>query len=251
MIYRLLFCFCLCILTGCSEKDIVMQALTYDEQGNYEKAIVYWDKAIKMNPHNALYYVCRGADKDELENYMDAIQDYNLAVQTDSFLICGYMNRAGSKYAIKDYVGAIKDYNTALKIYLFKTEHLQIKFVPLPNKLPFGNMTIDSNNLIEEPQYHIDDIIIYRGQAYYQMDSLNLALNDFTHCIDRQFCLPFCYYWRASIYHKQGNADAAYNDLRQVLFYADKDSDIARQAQKVLEKGLDMLEAYDLTGDAK
>ncbi|WP_394810936.1 tetratricopeptide repeat protein [Bacteroides uniformis] len=26
-----------------------MQALTYDEQGNYEKAIVYWDKAIKMN----------------------------------------------------------------------------------------------------------------------------------------------------------------------------------------------------------
>lgn len=63
MIYRLLFCFCLCILTGCSEKDIVSQALTYDEQGNYEKAIVYWDKAIKINPHNALYYVCRGQIK--------------------------------------------------------------------------------------------------------------------------------------------------------------------------------------------
>ena len=51
MIYRLLFCFFLCILTGCSEKDIVMQALTCDEQGNYEKAITYWSKALLMYPH--------------------------------------------------------------------------------------------------------------------------------------------------------------------------------------------------------
>lgn len=63
------------------------------------------------------------------------------------------MNRAGIKYYIKDFEGVLKDYNTALNIQLFKNEHLQIKFVPLPYRLPFGNMTFNNDNLIEEPEY--------------------------------------------------------------------------------------------------
>lgn len=239
--YKLISCFLLIVLAGCSEKDYVLQALDYEEQGDYGKAIAYWDKAIGKNPQNALYYISRGADKEELKDYKGAIVDYDLAIGIDSLLICGYMNRAGSKYVLSDYVGALNDYNTALEIYLFRTEHLQIKFVPLPGRLPFGNGTITNDNLIDEPQYNMDDILIYRGQVYYQMDSLNLALTDFTHCIDRQFCLPFCYYWRACIFYKMKNIDKAYDDLEQVLLYADKDSDIAKQVQETLDKGIHVL----------
>ena len=77
------------------------------------------------------------------------------------------------------------------------------------------------------------------------MDSLNLALNDYTFCIDRQFCLPYCYYWRACVYHKLGDKEASINDLKQVLRYADKESEIAVCAQNALDKGLEILDIYD------
>lgn len=244
-IYGLSFCVFLCICVGCSEKDFVSQALDCEEQGDYEKAIAYWDKAISRNPHDARYYNNRGSDKQELKDYIGAIKDCNMALQIDSFLIYGYTNRAGSKYILKDYVGALKDYNTALKIYTFKTEHLQIKFLPLTSRLPFGNRTIADDDLMEAPQYQINDILIDRAQVYYQMDSLNLALNDFTACIEEQFCLSFCFYWRACIYYKMGNTNKAYDDLKQVLRYADRkwewESEIALCALYALEKGLGML----------
>lgn len=241
MIRRLLFCFFLCILAGCSEKDIVKKALTYDEQGNYEKAITYWSKAIDMNPHDTRYYINRGADKHELEDYTGAIKDYNTAVQIDSFLMSGYINRAGSKYALKDYVGALKDYNTALDIYLFKTANSRITLPSGTAIFPFKNQAITNDDLMEEPQYQMPQILINRGQVYYQMDSLNLALNDFTDCIEEQYCLSFCFYWRACIYYKMGDMNKAYDDLKQVLLYEDENSDIAKQVQEALDKGLHVL----------
>lgn len=241
MIYRLLFCFCLCILTGCSEKDIVTQALTYDEQGNYEKAITYWSKAIDMNPHDARYYINRGADKHELEDYTGAIEDCNMALQIDSSLMYGYISRAGNKYALKDYEGALKDYNTALNIYLFRTKKSRITLPSGTAIFPLKNPAITNDDLMEEPQYQMTQILIDRGQAYYQLDSLNLALNDFTACIEGKFCLSFCFYWRACIYYKMGNINKAYDDLKQVLLYEDKNSEMAKHVQEVLDKGIHVL----------
>lgn len=238
---KLLIVFLFCICTGCSEKDIVMQALTYDEQGNYEKAITYWSKAIDMNPHDARYYINRGADKHELEDYIGAIEDCNMALQIDSSLMYGYINRAGSKYALKDYVGALKDYNTALNIYLFRTTKYRVSVVPETAPFPFKNQAITIDDLLEEPKYQKTQILIDRGQAYYQLDSLNLALNDFTACIEGQYGLSFCFYWRACIYYKMGDINKAYDDLHKVLFYEDENSDIAKHVQEVLDKGIHIL----------
>lgn len=238
---KLIIVFLFCIFVGCSEKDIVMQALTYDEQGNYAKAITYWSKAIDMNPHDARYYINRGADKHELKDYMGAIEDCNMALQIDSSLMYGYINRAGNKYAIEDYEEALKDYNTALNIYLFRTKKSRITLPSGTAIFPLKNPAITNDDLMEEPQYQIVQILIDRGQAYYQMDSLNLALNDFTVCIEEQFCLSFCFYWRACIYYKMGEINKAYDDLHKVLLYEDENSDIAKHVQEVLDKGIHIL----------
>ncbi len=246
-----MLCFFLFIVVGCSEKEFVSQALNCEEQGDYEKAIAYWDKAIGMNPHDARYYINRGADKHELEDYIGAIEDCNMAVQIDSSLMYGYINRAESKYVLKDYVGALKDYNTALNIYLLRTTKYRVSVVPETAPFPFKNQAITIDDLLEEPKYQKTQILIERGQVYYQMDSLNLALNDFTACIEEQFGLSFCLYWRACIYYKMGNRDKAYDDLKQVLRYADNeyewDSEIAACAKNALDKGLEILDNSDIT----
>ena len=90
---------------------------------------------------------------------------------------------------------------------------------------------------MEEPQYQITQILIDRGQAYYQLDSLNLALNDFTACIEGKFCLSFCFYWRACIYYKMGNINKAYDDLKQVLLYEDKNSEMAKTCTRSFRQG--------------
>ena len=194
-----------------------------------------------MNPHDARYYINRGADKHELRDYTGAIEDCNMALQIDSSLMCGYISRAGNKYALKDYAGALKDYNAALDIYLFRTTKYRITVASETATSPFFNQAITIEDLMEEPKYQKTQILIDRGQAYYQMDSLNLALNDFTVCIEGKFCLSFCFYWRACIYYKMGNINKAYDDLKQVLLYEDKNSDMAKHVQEVLDKGIHVL----------
>ena len=86
------------------------------EAKEYQNAIIYYNKAIQLNPDNHPPYSMRGLAKYELQDYNGAITDYNKAVQLNPDDHPPYSARGLAKQALKDYTGAITDYNKAVQL---------------------------------------------------------------------------------------------------------------------------------------
>ncbi len=140
------------IKAGTKSSDVFEgTAIIYESRGEPEKALLFIDKAISMNPKKGGAYYNRAMIYDRLNQKENAIRDYNIALIYGSnltieilsnrsvlFLETGrfkeavndldylisvnpkefmyYSNRAFAKLQLKDIVGAITDYSTVLQL---------------------------------------------------------------------------------------------------------------------------------------
>ncbi len=79
--------------------------------GMYKLAIVYYNKALEINPELAITYFHRGDAKDELGDYRGAIEDYTMAIKLNPD-VGAYYNRGNARKKLGDYEGAIADYDS-------------------------------------------------------------------------------------------------------------------------------------------
>jgi len=99
------------------------RGLAYYDKGEVERAIADFDKAIALNPKDAIAYTNRGLAYSEKGDYDSAIADYDKAIVLDPKLALAYTAR-GLAYekkgeydkAIADYTQAIADYRKTLEI---------------------------------------------------------------------------------------------------------------------------------------
>ena len=94
--------------------DKTMDAEAYLKQGRekfllsqYTAAIQDYDKAIELDPYNALAYYSRGNAKFQLKHYTAAIQDYDKAIELNPNHDSAYFSRGNAKYKLKQYAAAI------------------------------------------------------------------------------------------------------------------------------------------------
>ena len=79
------------------------------------KSLADYDRAIQLNPNNAIAYYNRGNAKYALGRNQEAIADYDRASQRDSNNANAYNNRGKAKYALGKNQEAIADYDRAIK----------------------------------------------------------------------------------------------------------------------------------------
>ena len=88
-------------------------------QGKYEKALDFYNKAIKSNPKDAkideVYYY-RGMAKEEMGEVAEAIVDYNLAINLNKKNPIFYNRRGLAQNKLTNYEAAIDDMNEAIKL---------------------------------------------------------------------------------------------------------------------------------------
>ena len=101
----------------------ILNANEWSQQGfdafqakEYQNAIIYYNKAIQLNPDFAATYNNRGVAKKNLQDYTGAITDYNKAIQLNPEDAKAYLNRGVAKNDLQDYTGAITDYNKAIQL---------------------------------------------------------------------------------------------------------------------------------------
>jgi tetratricopeptide (TPR) repeat protein len=86
------------------------------EQGESDTAIINYNQALQLNPHNAEVYYKRGMVRYHLGDYEGAIADYTQVIQINLNHTKAYNQRGLANYQLGDYQAAIDDYTQALRI---------------------------------------------------------------------------------------------------------------------------------------
>lgn len=88
----------------------------YRELGIYHKAILDYTKTVQLDPQNALAYHNRGNIYHKIGRYEDAIQDYDKTIQHKSRYAPAYTQRGNAYRNLGKYEEAIRDYNKAIEL---------------------------------------------------------------------------------------------------------------------------------------
>jgi tetratricopeptide (TPR) repeat protein/uncharacterized RDD family membrane protein YckC len=161
--------------------ELLNQGITFANQGQYDQAIAYFDKAIEINPKLVLAYNNRGIAYKEKGQFDQAISDYNKALEINPGYAPAYINR-GVAYAEKQkYDEAIADY----------TEGIQIN-----------------------PR--VAGAYLNRGLAYAQgKDEHEEAISDFTKAIEINPKFADAYHNRAVSYFYKSDYEKAWDDVHK------------------------------------
>lgn len=85
-------------------------------EGQHNKAIPEFDKALRLNPRYAEAYNARGVTFNELAQYERALKDYDAALSLNPKYAEAYFNRGNAYNDLGQPERAIKDYDEALRL---------------------------------------------------------------------------------------------------------------------------------------
>ena len=92
------------------------RGFTYNNGGEYKKAVVALTKALELDPNFAIAYSNRGWSYIGLKQYEQAVTDCTRAIELDPNLAWAYNNRAYAYIELGQYEQAVTDYTKAVKL---------------------------------------------------------------------------------------------------------------------------------------
>lgn len=270
--------FLLFILLTCSTITVFAQDAAqlnalgdeYWEDGDYQKAISFYTRAIKLD-NNALYYFNRGYCHDLLREYDAAIRDYSKAVQVDPSyaeafnargfiydsqgkfekaiqdftkaikadptLADAYNNRGYSRNQIQEYDLAIQDFNKAIRYDSKFAAAYNNRGSAKHSQKEYEEAIKDFSKAIaidnSESEFYDN-----RGTANYDFGELEAALNDYNKALQLKPNWNEVYYNRGSVYFAMEKYEEAISDYKKFQNYAPTNEAVRMklsQAERELE----------------
>ena len=145
--------------------------------GQIQKAIADFDKALSLNPRSPRAWFFRGVTRGKLKQYQLAINDYSEAIRLKPDFVEAYFNRGTAYGRLHDFSSAIVDLSTVIRA--------RPTFIKA-----YTN----------------------RGTAYALNKQIKKALDDFDKAIELDPVHPVVRLNRASIYRQQGKRPQATSD---------------------------------------
>lgn len=146
--------------------------------GDFEGAIVDFNKALQINQNNDQAYANRGKAKDELGDLKGALADLTKAIELKPGEPDYYIHRGNTKVKIKDFAGAIKDCEKAIEL-----------------------QPVDAA------------LFAHRAGIYKLAANYKNALADFTQAINLKPSYALYYMHRASLYDFFNESKKAFQDI--------------------------------------
>jgi tetratricopeptide (TPR) repeat protein len=97
-------------------RNVFYKGIIEGKSGYYQKAVGYFDEAIRIDPKFVLAYYNRGVALQQLGQEQRAIKDYTEAIRLEPFLADAYASRGTAYENLKHYDQAIKDYHEAIRL---------------------------------------------------------------------------------------------------------------------------------------
>ncbi len=146
-------------------------------KGEYEKAAVDYDEAIKINPRNALAYVFRAGTLDDLGESDDALKDYAEAIRINPREYFAYCYRGASFFRQGEFQNALTDFAKAIEMNPTRPDAYVCRARLLLQRKDYPGAIADCATALE---YHPDWISLYtlRSMAYLRSGKFDQAEQD-------------------------------------------------------------------------
>ena len=99
-----------------SVEDYILWGVKFHQQGDYKKAINYYDKTLELDPQSVDAYNNRGLAKSVRGDHEGAIADYNEVLELDPQCAYAYYNRGNAKSDLGHYGESFADFDKTIEI---------------------------------------------------------------------------------------------------------------------------------------
>jgi len=200
--------------------DFNNRGFTYYSNGQYERAIADYSKAIQLESDFILAYINRGHAFIKMQRYDEAIADFCEVIRCSPNALEGYCNR-GIAFAMKgEHDRAISDFNKTLEINpRFAEAYTNPRDVLAYNnrgivyrtKGQYDQAFSDFNKAIQiAPDFA--GAYINRGVTYNTNANYNQAISDYTSAIEIEPRSANAYFSRGNVYLFKHQFDQAISD---------------------------------------
>ena len=191
------------------------RGVAYSNKDEYDLAIKDFSKAIELNPDYAEVYNNRGLVYGETGEVDLALEDFNKAIALKSDYAAAYNNRGA--YGEKgDYDRAIADYTKAIDLKPDNAIACYNRGNAYYDKGDYDRAIADYTKAI---QFNPNFASAYnnRGNAYYSKSEIDRAIVDFTKAIQLNPDHAEAYYNRGNAYYNKSEIDRAIADYTKVI----------------------------------
>jgi tetratricopeptide (TPR) repeat protein len=148
------------------------RGLCYTTKGDLDQAISDFDRTIQIKPDFAEAYSNRGTAYKSKDDFDRAIKDYDEAVRLKPDFTAAYNNRGDVFHLIGNLLRAISEYDKALQINPDYVEAFYSREITLFDREETINYTEMINPIAAEDYYE-------RGEAYVAIGEIKKAISDF------------------------------------------------------------------------
>ena len=195
---------------------LLNRANSYDNKGEYDRAIQDYDKAIELNPNDAEAYNNRGVAYENKEEYDRAIQDFDKAIELNPNDAEAYRNRGIAYEHKEEHDRAIQDFDKAIELDPNDAEAYRDRGIAYEHKEEFDRAIKDYDKAIElNPKY----IEAYnnRGIAYGNKKEYDRAIQDFDKATELNPNDTIAYYNRGIVYERKNEHGRAIQNYSKII----------------------------------
>ncbi|MCD6578381.1 tetratricopeptide repeat protein [bacterium] len=196
------------------------------ESNSISKRIGYYTKAIELDPVFFEAYTNRGADYAVLDKNKLAVTDLTKAIEINPDEGISYVNRGHVYCNMDEHEKAIIDYITATKINPqnnFVFENIGYSYLQLGKyemAIKYFDQCIDECDEVNSDNY------FFKGKAYYAMDKIESAIENFNSAIKLNKKFSNAYNYRALCFCKEEKFKKALKDHNKAIELNPDDGDL-------------------------
>jgi len=199
------------------------------------KAKVYFDRAIQLNPNDAIAFCDRGDAEHFSEQFQKAASDLDKAIKMKPDLEKAYVNRAHVRENFKQYRLAITDLEKAIALDPKDTDAMGDRAKLLDN-MGKHKEAIDGYTKVIAVNPALYWPYIQRSVAYAAIGQYKSAVDDLTKLVQRAPEDPDFHEYRAGMCVKAGELQKALEDYNKLIELSPKYSLGYHERAKIYEK---------------
>ncbi len=197
-------------------QNLLNRGMAFKQQGNTDRALAAFTKAIQLDPQQIAAYFKRGNTYLDRSEFEPAIADYTMAIRIDPGNAAAWMNRGLAHFKKGDFEAVIGDCSEAVKIDPKLAQAYSIRAAAFWERGERHRAIADYNlALRSDPK----NALAYngRGLAFFEEGNGDQAIADYTQALKLEPRLLVGYLNRGNAYRVKGANDEAIADLTKAL----------------------------------